>query len=266
MTRLTLLLALALLPAAAAAADLKIDKVKARYGELGPERAALDVPPGDEVHFTFNVSGLKTDEAGKVGVEFRQVVTAEGGEVLLDKSATNEQVMAFGGDSLPSFAAFSFGKATPPGKYTLKVTVTDKLGKGSASFERAVTCVKPAFALVRRELHHDAERKAPAGTTAALGARVYYRFLATEYDRSKQKLDLQMTVQVYDDKRQPQMPKPVVVSAATDDAAAVAKTEQVTFTGFLTANRVGTFTVRIAVTDNLTKQTVTWEFPLTVVE
>jgi hypothetical protein len=265
MVRFLTLALVALLPLESVA-ELTFDKITPRHGTFGPERASLDIVPGDEIHFSFLVNGVQPGPDGKVDLEFRQVITTETGKVLIDKTSPNKELLAYGGTGLVGFSSFATGTSTPPGVYTVKVTANDLLGKTTTFFERKVTILKPAFATVRRELHHDPDRKSPASTTNHLGHRLYYRLIALGYDRSKNTLDLEMSVQIEDDKKQPTMAKPITVPAASDNAEAVGKTETVTFTGFITTNRPGKFTVKITVTDKVSKQSTTWEFPVTVTE
>jgi hypothetical protein len=266
MPRLWLALPLALALAAPAAAGLKLQDIKARHGAHGPERASLDVAPGDEVVFTYTLTGVGTDPDGKVDCELRQTISDAGGKVLLDNKTPIKEALGFGGGYMPGVAAPAFGITTPPGKYVVKVTITDKLREETVSFERAVTVVKPDFAVVRPRLSYDAQGKSAAGLTNVLGTQLFFRMIAVGFDRSQKKIDMTMTVHYYDDKGKDLLPKPLMVSTKTDDEEKVAKADSVTFNGSFACNRPGSFKVKIVITDNMAKKSATFEVPLKVVE
>lgn len=263
MTRI-LSLTLGLLFATSALADVKLENIQARYGRSGPIRDSLKALPGDEVMFTFTIVGLQPDETGKLDGELAQKVTTSKGEVVLDQKGPLKQVMAFGGPTVPSNASLTFGMNTPADDYTVTVTVTDNTQKKSASFERTVTCLKRGFGIIRHTLSYDPDGKSSASTTNQMGQQLFYKMTAVGFDRSK-KIDLLMTLQMFDDAGKPLMSKPLAVPLGTDDPEKL-QTDNVTFSGFFWLSRVGTFKAKFVVTDKVTDKTVTWEVPLKVNE
>ena len=266
MARLLIVIALVTGLAAPAAAELKVQDVKARHGPHGPERATLDVFPGDELVLTYTLTGMQTDTDGKVDCELRQTITAPDGKVLVDNKTPIKEALAFGGGHLPGFAAASFGVNTRPGKYVVGVTITDKLRDETVSFERTANVLKPDLAIVRPRLSYDPEGKTGAGLTNVLGTRLFFRLVAVGFDRSQKKIDLTMTVQHYDEKGKELMPKPLTVKTKSDDEEEVAKADSATFNGSFACNRPGTFKMKIVITDNVTNKSATFEAPLKVVE
>jgi hypothetical protein len=249
-----------------ALADLKIQDVKARHGRHGPERASLDVVPGDELIITFTATGVQTDKVGKCNCDMTIKITDANEAVLVNNTTPIKELMALAGGSLPGVASTSFGANTSPGKYVLTVTLADKILNETASFERAVTVVKPDFAVIRPRLSYDPDGKTSAGTTHSLGTQLHFRMLATNFDRSEKKIDLTMSVQYYDDKGQALMPRPLTAHTKVDDEDQVAKAEFATFNGSFACNRTGTFKLKVVITDNISKKTATFESPLKIVE
>jgi hypothetical protein len=248
-----------------ARAELQIHDIKPRHGHLGPLRDSLKVVPGEEVVFSFYVSGVQSDAAGKVDGELVQKITSADGKELTSKLPLKD-IVAFGGGRMPGYAFIAFSLKTLPGDYQLHVTVTDKLANESASFERTVTVGEPTFALIRPRLSYDPEGKIPAGLTNVVGTRLFCRMAAVGFDRSEQKIDLSMTMRLYDDAGKELMPQPMTVNYANADAGQVAKIDIVNLNAFFTCNRPGTFRASFTVTDRLTDKRATFEAPLRVVE
>jgi hypothetical protein len=246
-------------------AELKLHDVKARHGQLGPQRQSLKVAPGDEVVFSFVLDGFQTSGDGKVDCELLQKITSPDGRELSSKVPIKDNP-AFAGNRMPGYAVLNLPFVTPPGDYQLHITVTDKIGNASASFERTVTVMEPALALIRPRFSYEAEGKIPAGLTAVVGTRLHWRAFAVGFDRAQQKMDVVLTMQLHDGAGAPLMPRPVTIHATNANADQVAKTDFVNFSAFFTCNRPGTFRVSITLTDRIAEKSVTFDAPVTVVD
>jgi hypothetical protein len=245
-------------------AKLEIRDIKAAYGPLGPERTSLAVVPGDQIFFRYAITGIRTDAAGRAEGELRLQVTDTGGKVLIDNKEAIGGLLALGGQTLPGTAQVSFGPDTPAGDYKLRVTISDKLGADSASFERTLTCTKPAFALVRLRFSQDAEGNIASAAGGTLGQTLYIHCQAVGFERTKTKLRVVFTLQVLDMEGKPLMPKPVRAELAPEDAEQIAKLELVDFKGLLVLNRAGEFRLHLSATDELSKQKAEFVAPLRV--
>ena len=67
--------AVSALAATPAPAGVKMERVQAAHGRLGPERKDLDVHPQEEVLFRYLLTGLEADPDGKARGELRVAVT-----------------------------------------------------------------------------------------------------------------------------------------------------------------------------------------------
>src|SRR5262245_26041569 len=105
MIRQFLAVASVLLFSSSAIAQMKIEDVKARHGRHGPERASLDVIPGDEVVFTYNVIGLRAKD--KIDFETSYKVTNADGKVVLDNKSNQKEILALGGGQATGWIALS---------------------------------------------------------------------------------------------------------------------------------------------------------------
>lgn len=247
-------------------AEVKIANIKARYSVLGPERASLEAQVGDEIYFTFLVTGLKTDADGMFNVDLRIKVTDESGKVGYEAKKLLKDPDTFGGACLRCYSFVSFGAKSARGNHTVSIVASDKLSGESAAFERVVKCLEPAFSIVTPKFSYDPDGKTAASLTNVNGQRVYYSLVAAHFDRSRKKIDMTMSMQAYDDKGKAIVPNPTILDKVEDDAETVEKQETMTFNGSVSFNRVGTFRIRFTITDNLNKKTATLEIPVTVLD
>jgi hypothetical protein len=157
----------------------------------------------------------------------------------------------------------SFGLDTPPGDYTVTVTFRDKLGAGSASFTRKVTCTKPAFALVRLRLSYDEAGAIPAAG-GLLGQTLHVQCKAVGFERAKAKVRVLIAMQTADAEGKALMPRPIQARLATADAAQIAQLRSVDFSGSLILNRAGKFSLRLTATDEVSGQKAEVRVPLQV--
>ena len=146
----------------------------------------------------------------------------------------------------------------------MTVIVTDKLSKGSASFQRKLTAREKEFALVAPQFFYDADAKVPAPAGGLVGQTLHLRLKAVDFDRSQGKIDTEMKMQVLDSLGRETMPKPLLVALKTDDPREVQKVATLDFKTSLALNRAGKFSLRITVTDRLGKKTARFETPLQV--
>jgi hypothetical protein len=244
-------------------AELSIRDVTPTYGPLGPARTSLAVPAGDELFFRYTITGVRTDDAGRVDGELQVQLAGPDRRALLDDKQPIKAVLALGGQTLPGTANVSFGPDTAAGDYTVTVTFRDKLSAESASFQRKVTCTKPAFALVRLRLSHDEAGAIPAAG-GMLGQTIHVRCQAIGFDRTKAKVHVVIAMQTADAEGRPLMPRPIRARLATEDADQVAQLRSVDFSGSLILNRVGKFELRLTATDEVSGQKAEVRVPLHV--
>jgi hypothetical protein len=244
-------------------AELKIRDITPTYGPLGPVRQSLAVPAGDELFFRYTITGVHTDQAGRADGELRVKLTGPEGHILLNHRAPIQRVLALGGQTLPATANVSFGPDTPPGDYEVTVTFRDTLSSELAFFKRKVKCAKPAFALVRLRLSHDERGTSPAAG-GMLGQTIHVRCNAIGFDRTQAKVRVVLAMLTTDAEERPLMPVPIQVQLATEDPEQVAKLRSVDFSGSLTLNRVGAFSLCLTAVDEVTGKRAEVRVPLHV--
>jgi hypothetical protein len=77
-------------------------------------------------------------------------------------------------------------------------------------------------------------------------------------------LEADAPMQVLDDKGQPVMPKPIQARLRNSDAQLVPQITSVDFSGALTLNRTGQYTLRITITDEVAKQSTQYQTAIRV--
>jgi len=257
-------LAAALIPAASAAhAKLEIRDVQAAHGPLGPERRGLDFYPADEALFRYTVAGAQVDGDRKAVGETTTTLTGPDGTVLVHRMSPTESWLPLS-DSLPTQAQVTFPPDAPPGPYTLSLSYRDKRSGEEASFRRVLNIKRTEFAAVNIRFSYDADGKVPAPVGGVVGQVLYYRFKAVGFDRAAGRIDVGMDLQILDAGGRPALPRPIHLAVASRDADLVRQATDATLRGSLTLNRAGDFTLRLTLTDRVSKKTAEFEAPLHV--
>jgi hypothetical protein len=238
--------------------------IQASHGQLGPERKNLECLRGDELYFRFTVVGFTTNDDGRLAGELAYSVTDASGKVVLKDAVAIQQTLALGGGTFPGHASVTIGEEMPVGEYTFKVTITDNLARASDSFERKFTCKAQEFALVAVRFSQDAEGRIPATVGGIVSQTLFIKARGVGFDKSKGELDLEMSIQVFDAKGKPVMPKPIRSLVHNEDPNVVKAATVINLRGELTLNRPGEFVLKIALTDTIAKKTATFEVPLKV--
>jgi len=263
--RWMLIVAVGLVAVEPAWGQLKIVDVFAAYGPRGPERKSLDTVPGDRVFFGFGVEGAQTDAEGKIDCTLELELRDAAGMVLLKQQQPIRETLALGGGSFPASSNFQFSPESPPGDFTFKTTVVDKLARRSASFERTITVKKSEFAITNLVFFHDKDGKLPCSGTAVLGDQLHLRFLAVGFDRTKPQLKHVMLVQTLDKNGRELLPKPMRAEVSTNDANVIATAPGIVFNGSLAINRIGEFQIRLTVIDDVSERKTELTVPIKVV-
>lgn len=262
--RVAIAILLAALAVGPAVAKPEIKAIQASHGQLGPEREKPEYLLGDEVYVRFVVAGFTTDPDGRLAGELTMSVVDAKNKEILKKDIPIQQVLALGGGTFPGQVSVTIGEEFPVGEYTLRVTITDNLARASDSFERKFTCKAEEFALVSVRFSQDAEGRIPAPVGGVVSQTLFLKARGIGFDRGTGELDVEMTIQVFDLKGNPLMPKPIRKGVHSEDPKFVKAATAINLRGELTLNREGEFVLKVSLTDKVAKKTVTFETPLKV--
>jgi hypothetical protein len=262
----SVVVAVAALAAPAADGDsLTLANVRATHGVLGPGRSDNRVLPGDRYVLSFDIEGITLGPDGKVAYSIgTEVRNAAGRLQHQQEPKAVEAPTSLGGGRVPAHARLDVGLDTPPGVYTLKVTVTDRVAAVSKSLAREVEVLPKRFGIVRVSITNDPEGQLPAAAFGA-GQAAWLQLGAVGFaspDAGKPPA-VTFTLRILDQNSKPTQAKPLEAASSKDvpPGAALAPVQ------FLLAlNRPGKFMVEITATDDVSRKTTTLTLPLTVTE
>jgi hypothetical protein len=256
---------LALLTLAPARADgLTLTKVRLTQGILGPTRDDASFQPGDAVFVAFDLDNVAMDGEGRVRYSTALEVIDSKNKVIFHQPAKERSaVNSLGGHRLPAFAQVDVGLQSPPGDYSVKVTVNDLISKTSQSLTQKFTVLPRGFGLVRVNVTTDPEGQLPPAVLG-VGQAIFVNAVAVDFgrDAAKKQPNLRIEMRILDDKNKPVLSKPFV-GVVDKDVPANASSAPVQF--LLSLNRAGKFTVELKATDATSrKPAIVQTYPITV--
>jgi hypothetical protein len=261
--------ALHLAPAQAGTLELK--NVRVTYGVLGQERKDVkELVPGDIFNVAFDIEGLQVGETGQVlyrmGMELIKAGKKE--PEFRQEPRDLEANNTLGSARVPAFARTTVGLDTPPGEYTLKVTITDRAAKQKQELTRSFTVVPPRLGIVQISLFAYSDNKGaamPAPPLGVPGQAVLLHFAVVGFGLDKDKMQPNVVTEltILDEAGKPVLAKPF--SGTTQEVSAQYK--KILPMDFpIQLNRSGKFKVHMKVTDKLANKTAEQTLDLTVVE
>jgi hypothetical protein len=260
----TIALVAALVLAPGRADALTLSNVRGTYGILGAPRADTKFLPGDQFVLSFDIEGVQVDDGGKVLYSIAmEVLDTQGKSKFKQAPRDLETLNALGGTSVPGYAELKIGADQPPGKYQMKVTVSDRAAKTSQAVTRDFEILPKTFGLVRLTTTSDPEAAIPAPFMGE-GQTLWISFGAVGFDRdSKGQPNLTTTLRVLDDAGRPTIAKPLA-GEVKDNIPKDVKVLPMQFA--LSLNRAGKFTVEVKATDKLTGKSATLSVPIQVLK
>jgi len=225
---------------------------------------------GDFYFVHFDIDGLTTDETGNGKYNFSLTITDAKGKLVhelgpLEKPFAN----SLGGTRTPAYANVIIGTDSPPGDYTMKLTVSDPATKKSESLERKYRVLPRGFGLVNlhiMDVRVDPRAQASGAPVRVVGDTIVYNCAVVGFERDKNKMNqpnIALELTVLDDKNQSTLKTPFtdhVVKDVPEGWSAVPISLP------LALNRPGKFTIKLVATDRITKKTAEATLPVQVVD
>jgi hypothetical protein len=255
------LVTLALWGGDARAVDIKNDR--AAYGPFGANRTSTKVYAGDVYMLFFDITDITVDaKTGLAKYTMTFEVTDSKGKEHLKETANKGLLLGLGGSTVPEMATTIFGVDQQPGKYQIKVTITDPITKTSQKLMREVEVIPPDFAII----HVQAQAVGFKGQDYI----AQYALVGMAFNNQAKTHKINVSTQVFDEAGKPTTTEPIVVKIPDDlpgtKAEKAEKREIIRMNSPIFLNRAGRFTVVIEATDELTKKTSKLTYPLTVVD
>jgi hypothetical protein len=252
------LFALGFLPSVSSAVDIK--NIRPCYAPFGATRLDSNCLPGDTLFITFDIEGLAIDpKTGKANYDTVLELLDADKKVLFKNTSMNEVRPQLGGTRMPGQLDLFTGVKRPPGRYTVKLSVYDKVGKDGKAFNYAFVVVPEAFGFIGVS--------APAigfyGQQYATG----FAIVNMALDAKKKEPNVDVKFRILDDTGKEVAP-PVQMAAPRDLPENIELQKlnlwPVSFPVYL--NRVGRFTIEIEATDKIAGKNAKLSFKMTVLD
>ncbi len=258
----TVALLTALLPGAGEASGLKLANVKFTYGIRGPVRAEQQFLPGDALFLAFDVDGARRTPAGQVKGAIGLEVLDEHGKLYYRQAPRDVTVEHPPKGSLPAYTRLQIGLEQPPGKYTLKVTVVDHVGRSSGACTVPFEVGQPQFGIVRTTLSADSQGKTPA--TAILKGRSFWincELVGFARNSARQEPDVATILHVRDESGRAALAHPPGGSVG---AQVPPRAHALPLQFVLRLQDAGRYTLVLEATDKVTRRKAVVNLPITV--
>jgi len=137
------------------AAALDVKDIRSTYGPFGGARPGNNFLPGDVLWLAFQIDDLAMEaDTGLVKYKVKIEVTDSKDKIIFSRDTPNQRHLSLGKGQISERAQVVIGTEQAPGKYTVRLTVTDQGGgkeKGggpSKSFTHDFEILAPDFGLI----------------------------------------------------------------------------------------------------------------------
>jgi hypothetical protein len=259
----TLALATVLNTLPAQTGKLELKNPRPTYGILGQTRPNSDFLQGDVFVLSFDIDNLTVKENGQVLYSMgMEVVNKDGKPQLKNEPRDLEITNALGGNRVPAFALVDIGTDTPAGDYTVKVTVTDRAAKQTATLTKGFKVLPSDFGIVRLNLSY--ENGQPAPPVGVPGQRFWLNFAVVGFGLdAKKQPNIGVELRILDERGQPTLKQPF-----TGDIKEVDERNKkvIPLNFILDPDRTGKFKLELTATDRISKKSTKQTLDFTVVE
>lgn len=249
--------------------QIKLTDIRLTVGDLGPTRKDAKFLPGDALHLRFDIDGLNITDEGVAKYMMETRVTDKNGKQIFKRDPEERtQIALLRGGTLPAAALLLIGLDMEPGNYTLDVTVEDPKTKAKDSTSLKFEVLKRDFGIVALHTTADFPGYIPTSTTGTVGQTMVIWYTVASFERDTKTTDakarnqpnLELQVQVIDEKGNPTQSKPIKQEVKEVDEKFGAISPQ--YPLFL--SRPGKFTVQITAIDKVANKKAVYEWPITV--
>jgi hypothetical protein len=239
--------------------ELAIKNVRSTHGILGQPRKENKLLPGDLLVVAFDITNLTVKPDGQVLYSMGMELTKKGKAKPEFKRAPQdlEAYNTLGGSTLPAFAMSVIGTDTPPGEYTLKVTVNDRGVKGGkgVTLEEKFEVLPLKLGFVQVKLTSASGEPVPPIAVPGQSVLLHCDLVGYKMAGQPKAPNVTFEMQVLDADGKPTVTKPFKGDIVTESKMSPG---QMRFAPIiLQLNRPGKFKVVIKATDNQAKKATT---------
>ncbi len=256
-------LSLEALPARA----LELKNVRSTYGAYGGGRTGNKMLPGDFLFLAFDIEDMKMElNTGLVKYKTKIEVLDGKGKQIFKRENDNQRYLHLGKARVSDRAQVFTGTEQPAGKYTVRLTITDKNAKDpkgptdSKSFTYEFEILPPGFGLIR------AFAPSVAFTQGNYEAHCALVGFARDPKTKLPNVDLRM--RILDEKGKPTLEAAFINNIPKDlpEEVDIKKLDTVPLPFPISLNRPGRFTIEIEAVDRISKKSAKLSCPLLVLE
>ncbi len=242
---------------------ISIENPRLLYGVPGLPRASNKFAHGDNFYLAFDIKGVKSDAEGKVSYSLLTEVMVDGRLEFKHESKDIDAIDSLGGNVLPGFSQLNIGMDQPDGKYTVKVTATEKKTKATASVVQEFILSKAELGIVRIRTTADRDEKV-ATAIFSTGEDLWLNLSIVGFARDKAKQpNLKISMEILDSDGKPTVQKPPVAEISKGVAEDL---DLLPLQFYVSLNRAGKFTIKLKVMDQVSGKSSSLELPLEVTQ
>jgi len=238
---------------------ISIENPRLLYGVPGLPRASNKFAHGDNFYLAFDIKGVKSDAEGKVSYSLLTEVMVDGRLEFKHESKDIDAIDSLGGNVLPGFSQLNIGLDQPDGKYTVKVTATEKKTKATASVVQEFILSKAELGIVRIRTTADRDEKV-ATAIFSTGEDLWLNLSIVGFARDKSKQpNLKISMEILDSDGKPTVQKPPVAEISKGVAEDL---DLLPLQFYVSLNRAGKFTIKLKVMDQVSGKSSSLDLPL----
>ena len=242
---------------------ISIENPRLLYGVPGLPRASNKFAHGDNFYLAFDIKGVKSDAEGKVSYSLLTEVMVDGRLEFKHESKDIDAIDSLGGNVLPGFSQLNIGMDQPDGKYTVKVTATEKKTKATASVVQEFILSKAELGIVRIRTTADRDEKV-ATAIFSTGEDLWLNLSIVGFARDKAKQpNLKISMEILDSDGKPTVQKPPVAEISKGVAEDL---DLLPLQFYVSLNRAGKFTIKLKVMDQVSGKSSSLDLPLEVTQ
>lgn len=242
------------------ASALEIKNMRLTHGPLGAARSDTKFLPGDYLFMTFDIDGLTFDaKTGKANYQTVLELYDSKNTKIFRKETPNEVSAMLGGTRLPGDLHVIMGRDQAPGKYVVRLVVTDRLNKDFKYFDYRFELLPASFGLVGVT--------APAVGFPGQHYVASFALVDLTLDSAK-KPDVEVIMRVLDENGTAPVTKPIYTYLPKDlpDDVNLTKENFVPMQFPIYLNRPGRFVIEVDAVDKIGKKNTKLRYNLNVID
>lgn len=240
------------------AAALEIKNIRATHGPFGAVRTDAKIIPGDFIFMMYDIEGLKVDpKTRKASVATIVQLVDKNDVVQFMKENPLDVQVTLGGERVPGELQLIIPSQQKPGKYKVKLKVTDRAAKETKTYEHPFEVLQPTFGMI-----------AVAAPAIGLPGDVYVaRFALVNLKLMDKKPKAEVKLRVLDeDGKDLSLPLVQLLPRDLPSEIDIVKQNFVPMPFPIYLNRPGRFTLAIDAEDKNGKMKASVRIPLTVLD